>query len=205
MEINVKTQMIKESFEILKNSWSSKEDALRRLICKMFKIDTSAAMDMWLELLELNKLRMDDYNSYGLCDEMICGIVHGVDRGSYSTRTLDNKTSIVLAAEIFKNKPLYSIIFGKNSWMSEHSGRILSHLIVSDDTETLVDVLSLMVKNKFGEDSSLGNVLNAAIVNLDGAAVPKQNIEILEETVAQIKNKKDRAEAFTALLSLEED
>lgn len=202
MDKSAKVQMIYESFDILKDSWPERSDALMRLICKMFDIDNVTAIEMWKYLLKNNENLLDDYHSHDLIEGMIEGILFGINVGCYCV-SYDNKNENILWKLIFNDKEMYSYLYGHNSWLGDGCSYLLSHLITAKDPTKLLEVLNLMIKNKW-DNGSFGKSFIVAIEHISDDVVPKQNRELLEEFVANILDKKIRAEAFTALLSLDD-
>lgn len=207
MDKETRQQMIYESFDALKDSWDNKEDAIMRLICKMFAINPKTACDMWIYILKKNKSLLTDldcsYKASGLVDSIIQAIVHGINCGLYFDN-FDNEKEISLANEVFSNKELYTLIYGVNCSIGEGSSNLLSHLMVTNDSAKLFEILNMIDKHKI--DETIGKILTSAIEHCNGdESIPPVQIELLENFVAKIKDKKDRAEAFTALLSIDEE
>ena len=205
MKENVKTQMIFESFDVLKDLWDSKEEAIRRLICRMFKEDPETAVEMWLYVLRNNKKtisRGEEYEASALTNNMLCFFFYGLNYENYYN-SYDNEKEMALSKILLKNKELRTILFSKNKGIGDETYHLLAHIIASDKPDILIESLNLIKDNK-AEDFTIGHALTVAIEHL-GVSVPQQNIEILEQFVSNIKDKQDRAEAFTALLSLDND
>lgn len=207
MDKETRQQMIYESFDALKDSWDNKEDAIMRLICKMFAINPKTACDMWIYILKKNKSLLTDldcsYKASGLVDSIIEAIVHGINCGLYFDN-FDNEKEISLANEVFSNKELYTLIYGVNCSIGEGSSKLLSHLMVTNDSAKLFEILNMIDKHKI--DETIGKILTSAIEHCNGdERIPPVQIGLLENFVAKIKDKKDRAEAFTALLSIDEE
>lgn len=204
MDKIVKQQMILESFDILKDSWESKKGAILRLICKMFMIDAKTAMDMWLYILQNNQQIFSDpnkdYLSYSLTEEIVKGIIYGPNCGCYFT-DFDNENEKKLAELVFAKKDICDFLFYKSNSLDDTTIYLMSHLIVSEDSSKLFEVLKLILKSRSKE--SIGKVLTTAIEHIYNVEVPRSQIELLENFVANISDKKERAEAFTALLSLD--
>lgn len=207
MNKETKHQMIYESFDVLKDSWEDSREAIIRLIYNMFSINQSVAIKMWLYVLNKNKKNLTDYSasykSTQLTENIVTALVYGPNCGCYYL-DFDKPSEITVANIIFQDKELYTYIFGKSITIGDHTIRLLSHLIASNDSQTLLSVLNLIKKNK--KDKSIGEILTIAIDHISHASapvIPANQIEFLEYFVSQLENKKDKAEAFTALLSLE--
>jgi hypothetical protein len=198
MNNETKKQMIYESFDVLKDSWEEKDTALRKLLCRMYKIDSNVACEMWLYLLKHNKSILNNidesYNASALVGDII-----------YDITEYDTDKEKALANLIFKNKELYSIIYGECCSIDSYASSMLSYVIASDDTSKLYDILSLLKGNKTNE--SIGSILTTALENCvdNSLTIPKCQIELLENFVSKIPDKAERAEAFAALLSIEEE
>lgn len=203
MNKETKEQMILESFDILKDSWEDKRGAIRRLLNNMFDINPQSFINMWLYILKHNSKNLfvsDSWGAYELTEQIVNDI-YGRNAGNYNDE-YDNENEEMMYKLVFDNKELYTLLFGKSSTIGEYTSFLLSHLIASNNTSKLLEVLKL-IDNNSNKDETIGAILTEAIEHIE-VDVPKQNIECLENFVAKISDKTDRAEAFTALLSLDD-
>lgn len=194
MNNETKQNLIYESFDALKDVWDEKYEAIRKLIAKMFVMNPHAACEMWLYLLKKYRKRLTDLDQYSEADALVYHMINAMVDGD-----VDKERK--LAEVVFTNKELYSIIYGKCCSLGYSPSHLISHILISDDSSKLLEILSLLRKNRTVE--SIGLILTHAIEYCDAGSVEPCQIEVLENFIAKIPDKMDRAEAFAALLSVE--
>jgi hypothetical protein len=172
----------------------------------MFDMNRDVAIKMWLYILNKNRSILtnlsESYKASNLTEKIVQALVYGPACG-WLMVDYNNPNEVLLAETMFKNKELYTLVFGTSVSVGEETSRLLSHLIASPDSQTLLSVLNLIKKNK--KEESIGKILTIAIEHIRNVSVPFNQIKLLEDFVSRIEDKTDRAEAFTALLSLEEE
>lgn len=148
---------------------------------------------MALSLKKYRK-RLTDLDQYSEADALVYHMINAMVDGD-----VDKERK--LAEVVFANKELYSIIYGKCCSLGYSPSHLISHILISDDSSKLLEILSLLRKNRTVE--SIGLILTHAIEYCDAGSVEPCQIEVLENFIAKIPDKMDRAEAFAALLSVE--
>ena len=196
MKQNNKQQLIFEAFDTLKDSWDENSNAIKKCIVKMYDIDESLSLDMWLYILRHNESAIED-DSYSMMGDIISDIVSYEDKKAQS-----------LSRQICNNSELCNYIFGLNTEMSDDEGSLISFLLLSNNLGKINEVFSMISENP---SAKIGNAISESLDYIDcldedefNKNLSRSTIEWLENFVMSIPDKKQRAVASIALLSLDD-
>lgn len=196
MKQSDKQQLIYEAFDTLKDSWEENSNAIKKCIVKMYDIDESSSLDMWLYILSHNESAIED-DSYSMMGDIISDIV------SYEDKKAEH-----LSRQICNNSELCNYIFGLNAEISDDEQSILSFLLLSNDIGKINDVFCMVSENS---SAKIGNVISGSLDYIDcldedefNKDLSQSTIEWLENFVMSISDKKQRAVASVALLYLDD-
>lgn len=197
MEIN-KREVLIESFNLLKNNWDSKMDAIRGCITQMALIDSDEAVNMWLKVAQKSKRNktLDEDSS-----EMFNWTLY------YMLKKLDESTEIKLAMSIFKNREFCDYMYRLNTKLGDEESRIIKWAISQNDVESLLYVLKNAQKNKSKNGYTIGRVVFEAIngynrIRREGHVLANETKLALADFVKSIKSKVEKSEANVALMSI---
>lgn len=197
MEIN-KREVLIESFNLLKNNWDSKMDAIRGCITQMALIDSDEAVNMWLKVAQKSKRNktLDEDSS----DIFNWTLYHML-------RELDKSTEIRLAISIFKNKEFCDYMYRLNTRLGDEESKIVKWAIFQNDVESLLYVLKNAQKNKSKNGYTIGKVVFEAIngynkIRYEGRILENETKLALADFVKSIKSKVEKSEANVALMSI---
>lgn len=193
--IEQKKQMLLESFDILKDSWENKSNAIKKIIANMSVCDMSTAMEMWLYVIKRNTKSLTE-DSWNLLEGILSD--------------MEDKIGVKkLAKAVFANPTLVTYIFKENNYIGFETEQLLAYLIVKKDNSQLLSALQMIASNPHLGHSgdNIGEIITTAINQIDQFSddekIAKSTKEILYDFVSQIENKKERAEASVALLDLD--
>lgn len=196
MKQSNKQQLIFEAFDTLKDSWEENSNAIKKCIVKMYDIDESSSIDMWLYILRHNESEIED-DSYSMMGDIISDIV------SYEDKKVKS-----LSQQICNNSELCNYIFGLNTEMSDDEESLISFLLLSNNLGKISDVFSMISENP---SAKIGKVISESLDYIDcldedefNKKLSQSTIEWLENFVFSISDKKQRAVASVALLSLDD-
>lgn len=196
MKQSDKQQLIYEAFDTLKDSWEENSNAIKKCIVKMYDIDESSSLDMWLYILRHNEGAIED-DSYSMMGDIISDIV------SYEDKKAEH-----LSRQICNNSELCNYIFGLNTEMSDDEGNLISFLLLSNNLGKINDIFSMISENP---SAKIGNVISESLDYIDcldedefNKKLSRSTIEWLENFVMSISDKKQRAVASVALLYLDD-
>lgn len=194
MKQSNKQQLIFEAFDTLKDSWDENSNAIKKCIVKMYDIDESSSLDMWLYILKHNESAIED-DSYSMMGDIISDIV------SYEEKKVQH-----LSRQICNNSELCNYIFGLNTEMSDDEGSLISFLLLSNNLGKINDIFSMISENP---SAKIGKVISESLDYIDcldedefNKKLSQSTIEWLENFVMSIPDKRQRAVASVALLSL---
>ena len=197
MKQSDKQQLIYEAFDTLKDSWEENSNAIKKCIVKMYDIDKSSSLDMWLYILRHNENEIED-DSYSMMGDIISDIVSYEDKKAQS-----------LSRQICNNSELCNYIFGLNTEMSDDEGSLISFLLLSNNLGKINDVFSMISENP---SAKIGKVISESLDYIDcldedefNKELSLSTIEWLENFVMSIPDKKQRAVASVALLYLDDN
>lgn len=196
MKQSNKQQLIFEAFDTLKDSWEENSNAIKKCIVKMYDIDESSSLDMWLYILRHNESEIED-DSYSMMGDIISDIVSYEDKKAKS-----------LSQQICNNSELCNYIFGLNTEMSDDEGSLISFLLLSNNLGKISDVFSMISENP---SAKIGKVISESLDYIDcldedefNKKLSQSTIEWLENFVMSIPDKRQRAIASVALLSIDD-
>lgn len=196
MKQSNKQQLIFEAFDTLKDTWEENSNAIKKCIVKMYDIDESSSLDMWLYILRHNESEIEN-DSYSMMGDIISDIV------SY-----EDKKAQHLSRQICNNSELCNYIFGLNTEMSDDEGNLISFLLLSNNLGKISDVFSMISENP---SAKIGKVISESLDYIDcldedefNKNLSQSTIEWLENFVMSIPDKKQRAIASVALLYLDD-
>lgn len=197
MKQSDKQQLIYEAFDTLKESWEENSNAIKKCIVKMYDIDKSSSLDMWLYILRHNENEIED-DSYSMMGDIISDIVSYEDKKAQS-----------LSRQICNNSELCNYILGLNTEMSDDEGSLISFLLLSNNLGKINDVFSMISENP---SAKIGKVISESLDYIDcldedefNKELSLSTIEWLENFVMSIPDKKQRAVASVALLYLDDN
>lgn len=200
MEISKKESTILESFDILKDYWPQKKDAIKNAIVRMFEINKDSAIEMWLYILK-NNSKLIKEESY----DMIGSMLYDIGRTNHHS---DNKKVKNIAILIAKNESICDFIYKRNCNLGPSEIGCISWYIFLGMDDTLIKILNLIKNNKNLNDYKIGSSISYAISHLDyidefNGVISTSTLNALSDFIDKIEDKIEKAEAAIALTSLQ--
>ena len=216
-------QSLTEAFEVLKDSWDTKKDALIHCIVETEVYDGEIAMSMWQYILQKNQSKIKNKeDSQDLISKVLnrfCEKYYGYYR-QYSGRE-DIRTMLDhVAPHIIHNEELIRLLFEK-AYNVGYSGSYvyfekISCLIASIFLQNSYSAVQTLIKsiayNKNMVDVSIGMVLRDTSKYLEEVSsnselselysVKPEIKELLINSLNLIKNAEDRADCTITIMSL---
>lgn len=193
-----------DAFEVLKDLWDTRKEAICRCITGMVKQDSDIAMDMWLYIINSHRALIqteEGCKAYidSVCDSLYCDIGDGLYEGA---------TKAVYKS-IFKNKDLYSSLYGEAFYsvdlifQPKFCEYCLAWYMAETKPDNLMDVLLLLSKNANMKGYTMGLVITRAIsfLRIIERTLSKQSQGIIMSCIEYVEDKNDRAEITIAALS----
>lgn len=208
-------QSLVEAFEILKDSWEKKSEAVVNCIVETEIYDGDLAIDMWLYILQNN---VDDINC-------LYSVLSRFDKkySRYSLKEYLCKTILEHIALHVKNDAFISTLFGKvitaGACKLEDENSIyflpalLASLLLVDNPPIAVSLLKSMSENSNLSDVEIVRLLTVskyyveAVLNNTSAFDKEYKVtdsvkEALFSCINLIQDKRARAECTVAILSM---
>ncbi len=212
-----------EAFEIIKDSWATKKEAIINCIVETEKYDGSLSMDMWLYILRNNEGSLKNIEkSEGLIYDIFQCFCHkneeygSLDR--FACRAIMNH----IVPHLIKNEKLIDAIWGRTinagylveDNRDEYIPMCLASILLIGNPRVISVLIDSLAHNDNLVDISIGKLFlkadyfireeiqhNHEVFPKD-YKVPLSIKNALMENIDKIENKKERAECTIAFLSL---
>lgn len=223
MNNEVIKQTLIESFEILKDSWDKKKDALIHCIVETEAYDGDIAMSMWQYILQKNQGKITKKeNSQDLISEVLkrfCEKYYSYYRqfsGREDIRTMLDH----VAPHIVRNEELIRLLFEKaynvgysSSYVYfEYVSCLIASIFLQNSYSAVQTLIKSIANNKNMVDVNIGMVLRDSSKYLEEVSsysdlkelysVTPEIKELLISNLNLIKNPEDRADCTITILSL---
>lgn len=194
MNNDIIIQSLTESFEVLKDSWSTKKEAITNCIVETEVYDGSLAMDMWLYVLKTNEQLLDSQEqTNGLVYDVLNRFYEKHER--YSNTQYKCKAIIEhVATHIIHNENLLFEIFGnaynagydKNSW-SDFIPILIACILLQGNARVVSLLMDYLSNNKRMKDLSVGQLLIKANEYIESIQKHKEDFTQSYEVTPQVK------------------
>lgn len=219
MDKDVILQSLTDAFEVLKDSWDTKKDALIHCIVETEVYDGEIAMSMWQYVLQKNQSKMHNKED---ANNLISGVLKRFSdkyKGYYSRNDMRTMLEHV-APHLVHNVELIKLIFEKSYNAGYDSSYIysdkISYFIASillQGSPSIVNALfKSLANNKSMIDVSIGMILRdtsqcleeiSSNSELDGMySITPEIKDVLLNSLTFISDTKERADCTITVLSL---
>ena len=219
-------QSLVEAFEVLKDSWETKSEAIINCIVETENYDGSLAMDMWIYILQNNVSDLGTSDGINKLFDSILFKFH--DRNCSNWKFLrsnlcktiiehivvhlDNKVQFVKAIMGNALNGGYSAYWYYGDYHLEALPAFISCIIASNNPKQVSAMMQALASNILMIVNSVGELLNKSLVyysaikenHYDFEGLPMLSNEVREvmlRDLSLISNKEDRAESTIAILS----
>ena len=176
-----KKETLIKNFNIIKDNYEKNQSSLASVVVKMFKIDTNTAVDMWSYLVtkHVSQLKSDD--AYWLTENIMYKGGEAIGEEEIG--------EIVLNNPVLKNA-LFSLA-GNDVRLSVCE--IIQRKIGEEDLQTADELLSLVYKNKY-KDNTWYQIMDDIIPeDADDLEVTEEAYELLEKWCDKVTDREERA------------
>ena len=197
MNNDIVIQSLTESFEVLKDSWSTKKEAITNCIVETEVYDGSLAMDMWLYVLKKNEeLLNSEEQTKSLVYDVIDRFYNKHER--YCNIEYDCKVLIEhIAPHIIYNEDLIYEIFGNahNAGYVEVGAFTFSNFIpmliacifLQENARIVSLLMNDLSQNKKMKDVSIGKLLIEANRFIENIQQHEEKFQKLYKVTPQVK------------------
>lgn len=197
MNKGAKIELLVDTFEVLKDMWPAKRDAIVKVFRSMRIIDLEKMMEMWEYLITKNEV-ITHQNNYESSD-----LLEGMIRDIFTDGCLLNYADSAFSLAVYQNKIISKYLFSVNPRLGEYTSAIIANLMLEIPLKEVENILNNIGSRKIQEDG-LGNILTWIIErfryneNLD-----KKIKDFLLNYIGSMADKTERAVAYAAYLEID--
>lgn len=190
-------ELLVDTFEVLKDMWPAKREAIVKIFRSMSIIDLETMMEMWEYLITKNEV-ITHQNSYESSD-----LLEGMIRDIFTDRCLLNYADKAFSLAVYQNTTISKYLFSVNPRLGEYTSAIIANLMLEIPLKEVEKILNNIGSRKIQEDG-LGNILTWIIErfryneNLD-----KKIKDFLLNYIGTMADKTERAVAYAAYLEID--
>lgn len=190
-------ELLVDTFEVLKDMWPAKREAIVKIFRSMRIIDLETMMEMWEYLITKNEV-ITHQNSYESSD-----LLEGMIRDIFTDRCLLNYADKAFSLAVYQNTTISKYLFSVNPRLGEYTSAIIANLMLEIPLKEVEKILNNIGSRKIQEDG-LGNILTWIIErfryneNLD-----KKIKDFLLNYIGTMADKTERAVAYAAYLEID--
>lgn len=197
MNKGAKIELLVDTFEVLKDMWPAKREAIVKVFRSMRIIDLEKMMEMWEYLITKNEV-ITHQNNYESSD-----LLEGMIRDIFTDGCLLNYADSAFSLAVYQNKIISKYLFSVNPRLGEYTSAIIANLMLEIPLKEVENILNNIGSRKILEDG-LGNILTWIIErfryneNLD-----KKIKDFLLNYIGSMADKTERAVAYAAYLEID--
>lgn len=197
MNKGAKKELLVDTFEVLKDMWPAKREAIVKIFRSMRIIDLDKMMEMWEYLIKKNELttHQNDYESWNLLEGMVYDV--------FLDGCLINYADAPFSLAVYQNKTINKYLFSVNPRLAEYTSAIIANLMLEIPLTEIAKILNSIGSRK-NQENGLGNILTWIIErfrydeNLD-----KKIKDFLLNYIGSMADKTERAVAYAAYLEID--
>lgn len=197
MNKGAKIELLVDTFEVLKDMWPAKREAIVKVFRSMRIINLEKMMEMWEYLITKNEV-ITHQNNYESSD-----LLEGMIRDIFTDGCLLNYADSAFSLAVYQNKIISKYLFSVNPRLGEYTSAIIANLMLEIPLKEVENILNNIGSRKIQEDG-LGNILTWIIErfryneNLD-----KKIKDFLFNYIGSMADKTERAVAYAAYLEID--
>lgn len=197
MNKGAKKELLIDTFDVLKDMWPAKEDAIFKVLRSMKAIDLDLMIGMWEQIIKKNDslARQNDYHSYYIFD----GLIHEMFRMGCLVEYADGS----FAKAAYQNKTIRKYLFSINPRLGEQTAALIARLIPQLPIDESRKILEEVGGRKLKENG-MGEILSWVIEHLNREEDLNQEIkDFLFNYITSMSDRTERAVAYAAYLEID--
>lgn len=197
MNKGAKKELLMDTFEVLKDMWPAKREAIVKIFRSMRIIDTNKMMEMWEYLIKKNELttHQNDYESWNLLEGMVYDV--------FLDGCLINYADAPFSLAVYQNKTINKYLFSVNPRLAEYTSAIIANLMREIPLNEIGKILNSIGARK-NQENGLGNILTWIIERFRYDENLDKNIkDFLLNYIGSMADKTERAVAYAAYLEID--
>lgn len=189
ISVSKKKAFLQETFELLKEDYTSNGSAIKDIIGKMAKLDCDCAVGMWKYLIQAYPDVLHGFYDFGY------SIMNTLERA------IDSETVYRLVVE---DSFLKNAIFSELGDMQYSPIQAIRFYVFSGQTEIADELLALSYHNKYRR-TSFFEILDGILNNYYDERLGDDAFEMLMGWIEKVDGKQDRAKLNLAMLNYMEE
>lgn len=197
MNKGAKKELLIDTFDVLKDMWPAKSEAIYKVLRSMKAIDLDMMIEMWEQIIKKNDsmARQNDYESYYMFD----GLIHNIFLDGCFIQYADDQFS--LAA--YRNKTIRKYLFSINPRLGEDTAALIARLILQLPIDESRKILEEVGGRKL-KANGMGEILSWVIEHLNREEDLTQEIkDFLFNYITSMSDRTERALAYAAYLEID--
>lgn len=197
MNKGAKKELLEDTFEVLKDMWPAKREAIIKILRSMRVIDIDKMMVMWEYLITKNEVitYQNDYESWNLLE--------GIVREVFLDGCLLNYADAQFSLAVYQNKTISKYLFSINPRLGEYTSAIVANLMREIPLKDVEKILNHIGSRK-SQENGLGNIITWIVERFRYDENLSKEIKIfLLNYIGSMADKTERAVAFAAYLEID--
>ncbi|MBD5174455.1 MAG: hypothetical protein HDT06_01385 [Bacteroidales bacterium] len=197
MNKGAKKELLIDTFDVLKDMWPAKREAIVKIMRSMRIIDLEKMMEMWEYLIKKNEVitHQNSYESAELLEEMVSDIFTEGCIVSYADKAF--------SLAVYQNKTISKYLFSINPRLGKYTSAIVSNLMGEIPLNEVEKILNAIGSRK-GKEDGLGNILTWIIERFRYNENLNNEIkDFLLNYIGSMSDKTERAVAYAAYLEID--
>lgn len=197
MNKGAKKELLVDTFEVLKDMWPAKREAIVKIFRSMRVIDLEKMMEMWKYLITKNEV-ITHQNNYESSD-----LLEGMVRDIFTDGCLLNYADKAFSLAVYQNKTISKYLFSVNPRLGEYTSATIANLMFEIPLKEVEKILNNIGSRKIQEDG-LGNILTWIIERFRyNENLEKKIKDFLLNYIGSMADKTERAVAYAAYLEID--
>lgn len=197
MNKGAKKELLIDTFDVLKDMWPAKREAIVKIFRSMRIIDLDKMMEMWEYIIKKNELttHQNDYESWNLLEGMVYDV--------FLDGCLIQYADVPFSLAVYQNKTINKYLFSVNPRLAEYTSAIIANLMREIPLNEIGKILNNISSRK-NQENGLGNILTWIIDRFRYDEKLDQKIkDFLLNYIGSMADKTERAVAYAAYLEID--
>lgn len=197
MNKGAKKELLIDTFDVLKDMWPAKREAIMKVFRSMRVIDLDKMLEMWEYLIKKNEVttHQNDYESWKLLE----GVVHDV----FTEGCLISYADMTFSLAVYNNEIIRKYLFSVNPQLEEYTAAIIANLMSEIPLNEIEKILNNIGSSK-SQENGLGNILTWIIERFRyDEDLSKEIKDFLLYYISSMADKTERAVAYAAYLEID--
>lgn len=181
MSNEAKQELLLKNFDIIKDNYNKNHIGMASVVVKMLKIDINTAVDMWSYLVTKHASKVKSEDSWSLTGRIMYEGGNAIGE--------EQMEEVVLKNQVLKKALFAQACDDVRLFVS----KIISRSISTNDLQTADELLALVYKNKYRNNSWYEIMDNIIPDDPDDMNVTAEAYELLEMWCDKVKDPEERA------------